>query len=412
MTGKGHRMKKSGIIKTIFVIAALIVAGSILLNTRYHILAIYFPKANANTKELYYCPMHPTYTSDKPGNCPICGMTLVKKETNKSAAGKDPTSKGDTSKILYYRSPMNPKMTSPVPMKDEMGMDYVPVFEKQESQKESLGVYISPQKQQLIGIKTAKVEKHKLFGQINTVGLVAYDPDLFVAQEEFLDAIKSTRGISDSNFAYVREQNDAFIKTSKRKLLLMGMSEDEIIKLIKAGIPDQNLYLPEDEKVWVYMAIYQYESEFIKTGLPVEIETSAYASQTFKGEIVSISPILDILTISFKVRVLVENPENKLKLQTFVNAKIKYDLGEKLAVPEDAIMDSGLHKYVFIAKPDGYFEPRDVKLGAKVEGFYEVLQGLVEGDLVTVSANFLIDSESKLNTVVTQMGEPNQPVPQ
>jgi membrane fusion protein, copper/silver efflux system len=108
--------------------------------------------------------------------------------------------------------------------------------------------------------------------------------------------------------------------------------------------------------------------------------------------------------------VLVENPGNKLRLQTFVNARIKYDLGEKLAVPQEAIMNSGLHKYVFVARPDGYFEPRDVKLGAKAEGFYEVLQGLTENENVTISANFLIDSESKLNAVLNQMSEPNQPL--
>jgi hypothetical protein len=405
----GHRMKKSNIITAIVVIAVMVAAAGVFLNSYYHFLRS--PPAAAGKKEIYYCPMHPNFTSDKPGDCKICGMSLVKRQRseNQFQTGKPPAEA--KKKILFYRNPMNPKVTSPVPMKDEMGMDYVPVYESEESAKTGPSVYISPEKQQMIGIKTGKVEKRKLFGQINTVGMVAYDPNLFVAQEEFLQAVKSTGSISDSNFAYAREQNDAFIKTAKRKLLLMGMSEEEITKLTAAGKPEQSLYLPEGERVWVYLAVYQYESEFIQAGLHVEIETSAYSGQTFEGEIISISPLLDISTRSFKVRVLVKNPGNKLRLQTFVNAEIKYDLGEKLAVPQEAIMNTGLNKYVFVAKTNGYFEPREVKLGAKASGFYEVLQGLAEGENVTTSANFLIDSESKLNTVLSQMSEPNQQNP-
>jgi len=363
----------------------------------------------AQTKEIYYCPMHPEVTSDKPGNCPKCGMTLVKRQNKQPTEVNKADAKTVTGKILYYRNPMNPNVTSPVPMKDEMGMDYVPVYEKSQYRQENPGVYISPQKQQLIGIKTAKVEKRRLTGKINTVGIVAYDPDLFVAQQEFLSAVKSATGISTGNSAYLKQQNETLVNTAKRKLILMGMSQDEITKLIAVGAPDQSIYLPEGERIWIYLSVYQYELQFVKTGLPVEIETSAYPGQTFKGEIISIAPLLDTSTISFKVRVLAENPENKLRMQTYVNAKIKYDLGEKLSLPQEALMDSGLRKYVFIARPDGYFETRNIEVGAKADDFYEVLRGLAEGENVTTSANFLIDSESRLNAVLNQMSEPNQP---
>lgn len=92
----------------------------------------------------------------------------------------------------------------------------------------------------------------------------------------------------------------------------------------------------------------------------------------------------------------------------YVNAKIIYDLGEKLAVPNDAILNSGTKKIVFIAKPDGFFQPQEVILGPKAGGYYEVLQGLTENQTVVTSGNFLVDSESKLNTVLGQMTEQNK----
>ena len=92
----------------------------------------------------------------------------------------------------------------------------------------------------------------------------------------------------------------------------------------------------------------------------------------------------------------------------YVDAKILYDLGEKLAVPQEAVMDSGTKKTVYIVEQDGRFEPKEVKLGPKADGYYEVLEGLTENQTVATSGNFLIDSESKLNAVLTQTQEPNQ----
>ena len=92
----------------------------------------------------------------------------------------------------------------------------------------------------------------------------------------------------------------------------------------------------------------------------------------------------------------------------FVNVRLKYDLGEKLAVPEDAVMHTGIKDIVFIVKPDGYFEPRTVRLGPKAQGYYEVLDGLKANEDVVTSGNFLVDSESKLNAVLSQMADANR----
>ncbi len=366
-------------------------------------------KSEKAAKGLYYCPMHPTFTSDRPGNCSICGMSLVKKTAAEAPAASSKSGQGGR-KILYYRNPMNPQVTSPVPMKDEMGMDYVPVYEDQATQAHP-GVYISPEKQQLIGVKKGKVQVRKLAGQILTVGRVAYDPDLFVAQQEYLQALKGHQSTQNANMGYLNEQSQSLLRDMRRKLLLMGMSEAEIGALEKQGRPESNLYLPssEDKTVWVYITIYEYEAGLVKEGMPVRVDTLAYPGEIFQGKIVSITPLLEAATRTLKARALVENPGGKLKLEMFANVRIDYSLGEKLAVPEDAVMHAGTRNIVFLADPDGYFTPKTVTLGAKAQGYYEVLQGLAANEEVVTSANFLVDSESKLNAVLNQMGEPNQP---
>lgn len=365
-------------------------------------------KSETGAKALYYCPMHPNFTSARPGNCSICGMSLVKKTAAEApAAGSKSGPAGR--KILYYRNPMNPQVTSPVPMKDEMGMDYVPVYEDQATQAHP-GVYISPEKQQLIGVKKGKVQMRKLAGQILTVGRVAYDPNLFVAQQEYLQALKGYQSTQKASLDYLNQQSQALLRDMRRKLLLLGMSDAEIDELEKQGRPESNLYLPssEDKTVWVYITIYEYEAGLVKEGMRVQVDTLAYPGEVFEGRIVSITPLLEAATRTLKARALVGNPEGKLKLEMFANARIDYDLGEKLAVPDDAVMHAGTRNIVFVADPNGYFTPKTVTLGAKAQGYYEVLAGLATQEEVVTSANFLVDSESKLNAVLNQMGEPNQ----
>jgi Cu(I)/Ag(I) efflux system membrane fusion protein len=362
-------------------------------------------KSTSGVKSLYYCPMHPSFTSDRPGSCAICGMSLVKREAPAAPAVAQQSGSGER-KILYYRNPMNPEVTSPVPMKDEMGMDYVPVYEDQARQAHP-GVYISPEKQQLIGIKKSKVQVRRLSGQIVTVGRVAYDPVLFTAQQEYLQILKSRASAQKAYLSDMSEQSASLLKAARYKLLLLGMSAAEIEALEQRGTAETSLYLPtsEDKNVWVYVTIYEYEAGFVKEGMPVYIDTLAYPGQTFRGRIVSVTPLLETATRTLKARALVENPEGKLKLEMFANVRMDYDLGEKLAVPETAVMHAGTRDIVFATDANGYFTPKTVKLGVKAQDYYEVLEGLAAEEEVVTSGNFLVDSESKLNAVLNQMGE-------
>lgn len=407
-------MRKGRVLAVVLVILVL-AAGTVAYFERHPLIAWYHTiqesvkgaKSEQEAKGLYYCPMHPAFTRDRPGDCAICGMSLVKKTAADAPAGKQMQGH-DSKKPLFYRNPMNPQVTSPVPMKDEMGMDYVPVYADEGAQTHP-GVYINPEKQQLIGVKKGRVQMRRLTGQIRTVGRVAYDPNLFVAQQEYLQAIKGHQSAQKANLDYLDEQSRLLLTDMRRKLLLLGMSNAEIDELQKRGKPESNLYLPDgdDKNVWVYITIYEYEAGLVKEGMAVQVDTLAYPGEMFRGKIVSLTPLLEAATRTLKARALVDNPEGKLKLEMFANVRIDYDLGEKLAVPEDAVLHAGTRDIVFAADADGYFTPKTVKLGAKAQGYYEVLQGLAANEEVVTSGNFLVDSESKLNAVLNQMGEPN-----
>lgn len=301
-------------------------------------------------------------------------------------------------KLLYYRNPMNPEITSPVAMKDPMGMDYVAVYED-ESGVQQTGIQISPEKQQLVGIETEKVIARELVHIIRTVGKIAYDPDLYVAQEEYIQAFKTFNAVKNSELVSVSEQSAGLLAAAGKKLRLLGMTHEEIDVLAKKGSAQGNLYLPEaQEPVWAYLAIHEQDIGLIKNGMPVEIDAVAFPGETFNGAIASINPVLDPVSRSARARVEVVNPDNKLKPEMYVNARIDVPLGNHLAAPKVAVMDTGERQLVFIAKPGGYFESREIKIGNEAGDYYEVVSGLKEGEEVVSAGNFFVDSESKLKS--------------
>ena len=341
----------------------------------------------------------------KPGErliCPVCGEVIA------TTSGKVvEISKGSVStegkkerKIIYYRNPMNPQATSQVPMKDSMGMDYVPVYEETSSVSAYGGptVTISPERQQMIGVKTETVKLMDLTKVVRVSGKIAYDPELAVTQEEFVQALNAQDNVKDSPLQDVINRAKSLTEAARNKLKLLGMSDDQIAVLEKVRKAETNLYLPgKGENVWAYISVYEYEIGFIKVGNSVDIEAVAYPGEKFTGKVVSISPVLDPNTRTNQVRVEVPNPDSKLKPEMFVNALIKESIGPKLAVPETAVLDTGLRKIVYLSQVNDVLESREVTLGQKAENYYEVLSGLKVGDVVVTSGNFLVDSESKLN---------------
>jgi len=330
-------------------------------------------------------------------------------------------------------------------------------------------VQISPERQQLIGVKFGTVEIRPLERVIRTVGRIDYDekrtttvslkvggwiedlyvdftgkyvrkgeplltiysPDLVSTQEEYLLALAARKSLTKSSFPEVAGSGDSLADSARRRLKLWDINDDQIKALEESGqakktltlyspfsgfvlekaaykgmnvMPGVALFkLADLSVVWLYADVYEYELPFVRLGEQASVQLASMPGETFTGRAVYIYPSLNPETRTAKVRFELPNPHGKLKPEMYANVEIKVHLGQKLAVPEGAIIDTGLRQVAIVDKGSGYFEPRKVKVGSKVEGYYEVIEGLKAGERVVTSANFLIDSESNLKEAVGGM---------
>jgi Cu(I)/Ag(I) efflux system membrane fusion protein len=286
-------------------------------------------------------------------------------------------------KVLFYRNPMDPKVTSPVFMKDSMGMDYIPVYATEEVQKNK-ELKISPDRQKMLGIQTITVSTKPLTILLRTAGRVASDKDLYVAQQEYLSA-KLARSAE-------------LTQASEQRLRLAGMTDAEIRELAVSGKPQNGLYLPAPT-AWVYLTIYEQDLGAVKPGMTVTLEFPAFPGETFPGKIVGLTPVLDPQTRAVTARVSVSNPDLRLKPEMFANAVIRSELGRSLSVPASAVIRTGKRSVVFVATLKDTFSPREVKLGQKAGSDVVIISGLRAGERVVKSGNFYLDSEATLKGI-------------
>jgi Cu(I)/Ag(I) efflux system membrane fusion protein len=414
--------------------------------------------------EQWQCPMHPSIVQDHPGDCPICGMKLVKVAT--AGGGGSPGGSGER-KILFYRSPMDAKQTSPTPRKDEMGMDYLPVYADELSgggapTPEGLAaVTIDPARQQLIGMKIVHAERGPVGGTWRTNGRVAvdetrvhhvnvkfngfmervyadfigkpiqrgeplysiYSPELLSAQEEYLLALRTQKTMGGTGGALAGDGN-ALARAARRKLELWDVPAAEIERIAKAGEASRTVtfYSPASgvltkkdvvpgmkvsagdmpfeiidlSHVWVLADAYETDLGHVKVGMKATLTLKAFADKTFEGRVAFIDPLLDPKTRTAKVRIDFPNPAGDLRPEMFGEVVLAGKARDALRVPADAVIDSGTRSVVFVALPDGKFQPRAVGLGVSDGSFVEVVSGLEAGEGVVTRANFLVDSESRL----------------
>jgi hypothetical protein len=169
-------------------------------------------------------------------------------------------------------------------------------------------------------------------------------------------------------------------------------------------MPDKELYTIADlSTVWVSADIYEFELSQIRIGQKASISLSYFPGRVFNGRVAWISPVLDEKTRTVKVRLEFPNPDFVLKPEMYTNVEINIDAGKKLAVPDEAVLDSGLRKVVFLDKGDGRFAPAEVKVGGRYDNYYEILDGLSAGEKILASASFLLDSESRLSEAMGAM---------
>jgi Cu(I)/Ag(I) efflux system membrane fusion protein len=384
----------------------------------------------AEAKPLYVCPMHPSVTSDHPGDCPICGMKLVKTTPEAARGEGKPEAKGSAVEGLAT-------------------------------------VAIDPQRQQLIGLRTAATTRGPVGATWRTVGKVSvdetrvhhvnikvsgfietvfvdyvgkpvkrgeplftiYSPDLLSVQQEYLLALRTRKALAGG---MAGESGDELVQSARQRLQLWDVPEGEIQRLERTGKPTKDLVISSPmtgvvtkkdvvmghrvnegdmpyeitdlSSVWVLADAYESDLARLKLGMTATLALQAFTNHPFKGRVIFIDPMLDPKTRTAKVRLEFPNPTGELRPEMFGEVTMQAAPREGLRVPADAVLDSGTSKVVFVAIGEGKFQPREVRLGATAGDVVEVLSGLAEGERVVTRANFLIDSESRLRASLSAMG--------
>lgn len=372
-------------------------------------------------------------------------------------------------KVLYYRNPMGLPDTSPVPKKDPMGMDYIPVYEGEEPPAKAGTVKISLDKVQLLGVRTEPAAERDLRRALQAVGTIqanerllykvtprfegyierlhvnttgqavkrgealmdVYSPELVAAQEEYLIALRAVDEGGSTAQPVMQRMADAVL----RRLRNWGIAESELETLRREGkvrqlltyrspaagvvlakpsvqgmrfMPGETLYEIADlSSVWLVAEVFERDVGLLRLGQPAKLRILAYPEREFSGKVVFISPTLEADTRTARVRIELANPAGLLKPAMYgsVDLAASHARGKALAVPDSAVLDSGARQVVLVQRGEGLFEPRDVKLGMRADGYVEVLDGVAAGEPVVVRANFLIDAESNLKAALQSFGQ-------
>lgn len=261
--------------------------------------------------------------------------------------------------------------------------------------------------------------------------LTLYSPDLLSTQQEYLLAKRSQAKLKGSPIAEVRETGGALLSLTRRRLLLSGITEKQIQELEERGepqtaimitspisgvvtkkegvqgmrvTPEMTLYEIADlSTVWVVAEVYESDLSYVKEGQEATVTVDAYPGDSFYGKVAYIDSFLNPQTRTVRVRLELPNPGFKLKPEMFAQVELKSPIGNGLLIPETALLDSGFRQIVFVDKGKEMYEPREIK-ARRIDGDYLVQEGLAAGERIVTSANFLIDSESKLMASANMMG--------
>jgi Cu(I)/Ag(I) efflux system membrane fusion protein len=366
-------------------------------------------------------------------------------------------------KIKYYRNPMGLPDTSPVPKKDSMGMDYIPVYDGEDSDDGS--VKLSPGKIQRTGVRSEPVVRRPVTSLIRAPGTVQEDERrvsvVALRFEGFIESVANvTTGdhvhkgeplmkvyspaLSSAAADYLSALNAGVrgkeLKGARRRLENLATPEPAIKELertreISLSVPwlapqdgeivarnavngmraapgDVLFRISDHRVVWVLIDVAERDLDRVSPGAKVTIRPRGLGGQTFTGTVALIYPHLNAQTRTARIRVELANPDEVLRPEMYVDAEIETGTPEPvLAVPESAVLTDGTHQTVLVDKGEGRFEPRQVKLGRRGGDYIEITDGLKEGEAVVTSANFLIDAESNLKAALKTFAEADESSP-
>ncbi len=383
-------MKK--ILIFILIISPAIVVGLGIWNSNHNVNS----SSKHEAKETYQCPMHPEVIQDHPGNCPICGMRLVKIEKAVASSGEK--------EVLFYRHPMNPEITSQVPAKDEMGMDYITVYKEpaetlpDSDVKGHASIHLTPEKMRAIGVLTEPAIDEELILPLSFTGTVFYNAEILQTLMQYRDAIQVKQRYKKPTFEKLSEAR-AETWNLRLKLRRLGISE-EFLKKNEQALADPTSFVPANiifgaSGAYVDARLPVSDLGHLRIGQKARLFSSLDPETQLEGEVRSLDSVVDPATQTLAVRLEVVSGHEYLRPGMFIEIEMDIHLGKKLSIPSHAVFNPGKQAYVFIEKEPGIFVPQKVKLGTSAGDRVQILEGVTAGDKIVISANFLLDSESR-----------------
>jgi RND family efflux transporter MFP subunit len=428
--------------------------------------------ATTQPKQLWTCGMHPQVIQDHPGFCPICHMKLVplKSDSDENVARDSTTAPNATRKILYYWDPMlGPSSIAHAPGKSAMGMDLVPVYAGEQSGGPM--VRIDPTIVQNMGIQTAEVARGPLIKTVRAVGILespetdqyeinlkisgwiaklyanqegmhvhkgealfdVYSPDLQVAEEELIGAVKSLKSLDATAPAELRSESESLVASAKQKLRLWGIADQDIEAVAAStkapeAIPfrspadgdviDKSIFegsairagsrlmrIEDHSHLWLEAQVYADDIPFVAIGQTVSATIESEPGKSFSGPITFIYPHMDHMARTLMVRVTLENANHDLHPGMYATANIETQpVTDALLVPREAVIDTGNRQIAFVVMDQGHFQPRKVRMGLMGDDDrVQILEGLAPGETVVTSGQFLLDVESRTTEAIDKL---------
>ena len=391
--------------------------------------------------QLWTCGMHPNVITEEPGQCPICGMNLtpVKNtaEAEEQAMGEHAV---DEQSAPAAPSPGASIVIDPATIQN-IGVQTADVQERPLTRSIRTVGHLDYNEEMYSRINVKYpgwIEELYVneTGQPVAEGdpmLDIYSPELVAAQEEYLLAFQNVKNLENSTFDTITKGAESLLDASRRRLLYWDVTEAQIQELEERGTiartltiyapskgivvermaelgmrvtPGMDMYRMADlSSIWAFAHVYDGDAPWLNPGLTAEMELPYNPGKVYRGTIDYIYPYLDRASRDIKIRLVFPNRDLELKPQMYANIRLSARSDRPvLVIPGSAVIHSGERNVVFVALDGGKFEPREVTLGMEGRGGYvEAMSGVNAGEQVVTSAQFLIDSESRLQEAIQKM---------